>query len=128
VLKALEPRGKIAPPEMKTEWDKWEPEPDAEFKSLFNAWADSFKSPEARGRAAAEYVLTSFIRIPQMTAEERDEFAKDELQRGTPPSSADEFYAMPQAARDLTIDPESNHIHDFTSFWRIRGTKGDDQT
>jgi len=63
-------------------------------------WLESFKTPEARGEDAAEYILNSLETIPRCSAEER-EAQRRYLSELDVPAFWREFYGIPQAARDL---------------------------
>jgi hypothetical protein len=96
ILDALDPPGEIKSPALTLD----SPGPEDEF---LKDWVESFKSPEARGKHAADYVLTSLAQIPRWSPEEREEQIKSFREWGAPQSMTDEFYGMPDAARDLTI-------------------------
>jgi hypothetical protein len=105
ILEALEPPGEIKPPQIKVEL---EIDPKAEkrqgFPEFLQSWVDSFKSPEARGKHTADYILTSLARIPQLSDDEIEEQIKHFRAIGSPESMIDEVYGMPNAARDLRVE------------------------
>ena len=101
ILDALEPKGEIKPLAVSSA--------ELERDSAGAEWLQSFKSPEARAKYAAGYVLNSLETIPRLTIEEREEERRF-LERVGSPSHWREFYGMPDAARDLEIEARGKTI------------------
>jgi hypothetical protein len=104
ILEAIRPKGEVKVPDKLAELQ----EREKLFPELLNdpghsRWAETFKSPEARGRSTAEGILNSLAAAPQMSVEERQQRRKFLEALGAPAAMLDELYGMPEAARDLDI-------------------------
>jgi hypothetical protein len=97
LLDALEPRGPIRPCDITTN--------EVELDPSTKRYLESFKTPEARAEYSVDYILTAFRSMPDWTEAVREEQRKFVSDAGNP-SLTREFYAMPDAARDLAINPK----------------------
>jgi hypothetical protein len=97
LLDALEPRGPIRPCDFTTN--------AAELDPSMERYLESFKTPEARAEYSVDYILTAFRSVPHWTEAEREEQRKFVSDAGNP-TLIREFYAMPDAARDLALKPK----------------------
>jgi len=100
LLDALEPPGPIRSYEVKP-IDLTDRDPHLRH------YVESFKSPEAKAQYVVEYVLAAFRQIPALSDQEREQAQRELLNALLPPSMKREFYAMPDAARDLAIKAQS---------------------
>jgi hypothetical protein len=98
LLDALEPRGPIR------QYDRIGTT-EAELDPSMKRYVESFKTPEARAEYSVDYILTAFRSVPHWTEAEREEQRKFVSDAGNP-TLIREFYAMPDAARDLAIKPK----------------------
>jgi hypothetical protein len=121
ILDALEPKGEIKRPDIRlstkaqSEWAKLEEKEGTD--SAVSRFLRSWETPEARANYAADYILNYALRtIPHYSAKERAQ-ARARLDSMNIPSAWREFYGMPDAARDLTVEPDTK---------RQRRTKSDD--
>jgi hypothetical protein len=109
ILEAHKPRGEIKAPKIVEDADLANPKLAAAYD---RRWLETFKSPEARGRWAADYILTSLATVPQMSIEERQRQVKFLEALGAPASMVDHWYGMPEAAKDLELDPTKDKTND----------------
>jgi hypothetical protein len=100
ILDALEPKGEIKSPKLRTL------DPEAVSDPLIAQWVQSFETPEARAEAAADHVLSALATMPSWTTDERER-ARHELERLGLPSLLRQFYQMADAAEDLKPEPRS---------------------
>jgi hypothetical protein len=101
VLDALAPKGEIKPPKL-TPVDI--PENDTEN---FAEFARTFETPEARADHTAKLILGMLETIPQWSQEEREAQRQYLSSMGVSASLWADFYGMPEAAKDLEIQPQS---------------------
>jgi hypothetical protein len=98
LLDALEPPGPITAPQFTSEVE------DQEKSDHHMArWVDSMRRVEARAEYAANHVIGLFRTLPRITDEQREENIR--LVGGLHTSLMNQFYAMPDAARDLAFKP-----------------------
>jgi hypothetical protein len=100
LLDALEPRGPIR------QYDRVITTNEAELDPSLKRYLESFKTPEARAEYSVDYILTAFRSVPHWTEAVREEQRKF-VSDAENPTLTREFYAMPDAARDLAIKPKS---------------------
>jgi hypothetical protein len=133
ILNALEPKGEIKRPDIRlslaaqSEQAKLEEKegPDSPALRYMRSW----ETPEARANYAASYILDYALGIiPYYSAEERAQEIRHLEDMGIP-TAWRAFYGMPDAARDLTVEPDTCRIHGLPrrdNGKRQRGAKSDD--
>jgi len=91
-LDTLDPPGEVKSPLVNIKHG----EPDPSMERLIESW----KSPEARGEYAADFIFQSLRKIPNLSPQER-EARRQYLNKLGVPSLLREFYGMSEAATDL---------------------------
>jgi hypothetical protein len=104
LLDALEPPGPIKAYQITAKQGELDP--------YMKHYLASFKSPEARAEYSVGYILTALREAPHQTAERREEQRK---LVGMHPVLMREFYGMPDAAKDLVVEPRSGKTTFFAN-------------